>query len=102
MKGKMKLAMEIEESSSDVIEYGLISHPMTCSLDKLRREMCSSLGQLPDASRWRAFEEKAGDMKRSMRIQNKASTASVQVNEAGEPPSDLCRERHLRSMSCAH
>ena len=93
MKGKVKLAMEIEESSSDVLEYGLISHPMTCSLDKLRREMCpSSLGQLIAGCEsmeclrgggWRHEEIDALGSKTRRRRQ-----ASKSTKQLGEPPSD--------------
>ena len=47
MSAMAKLTGEIEESTSDVIDYGLASHPMTLSQGKLWRAMhLSSLGQL--------------------------------------------------------
>ena len=83
MSKMAKLATEIEESSSDVIDYGLVSHPMTCPHDKLWRAMHpSSLGQLIAGCKLMACPSKRRVM-RSMRLfPDKVSTDNVQTIEA--------------------
>merc|ERR1712065_30987 len=38
MSAMVKLAREIEKSASDVVGYGMVSHPMTSSRDKLSKD----------------------------------------------------------------
>ena len=67
----VKLATEIEESTSGVIDYGMVSHFMPRPHDKLWRAMrLSFLGQLIARCKLmtHVFEEKVGNMKRSVRV----------------------------------
>jgi hypothetical protein len=89
MSAMVKLAREIEKSASDVVGYGMVSHPMTSSRDKLWRAMLSFLSRpaecgMPVDSV--SFQEKAGYMVRSMRLipTNKVSTDNIRVNEAAQ------------------
>ena len=84
MSAMVKLAREIEESASDVVGYGMVSHPMTSSRDKLWRAMLSFLSRpaecgMPVDSV--SFQEKAGYM---VIPTNKVSTDNVRVNEAAQ------------------
>merc|ERR1711991_639309 len=54
----VKLAREIEKSASDVVGYGMVSHPMTSS-----RDMVRSMRLIPT---------------------NKVSTDNIRVNEAAQ------------------
>ena len=71
MSAMVKLAREIDEWASNVVGYGMASHPMTSSRDKLWRAMLSFLsrpagcGMPVDGV---SFQEKAGYMVRSLRL----------------------------------
>merc|ERR1712065_37752 len=89
MSAMVKLARQIDESASDVVGYGMVSHPMTSSRDKLGRAMLSFLSRpaecgMPVDSV--SFQEKPGYMVRSMRLipTNKVSTDNIRVNEAAQ------------------
>ena len=87
MSTMVKLTREIEELASDVIGVGMVTHSVTYFSDMLWRAMLSFLSrpadcrtQVDDVS----FEEKVGDMERSMRLipTSKVSKDNIRVNGA--------------------
>ena len=89
MSAMVKLARQIDESASDVVGYGMVSHPMTSSRDKLLRAMLSFLSRSADCGMLVdgvSFQEKAGYMMRSMRLilTNKVLTDNIWVNEVAQ------------------
>jgi len=89
MSRMVKLAREIEESASDVVGYGMVSHPMTSSRDKLWRAMLSFLSRPADCGMpvdEVSIQQKNGYVVRSMRMihTNKFSTDNIHINEAAQ------------------
>merc|ERR1712012_1109683 len=89
MSRMVKLAREIDESASDVVGYGMVSHPMTCSRDQVWRAMLSCLSRPADSGMpvdEVSLEQKNGYMVRSMRMiaTNKFSTDNIRINEAAQ------------------
>merc|ERR1719328_428667 len=88
MSRMVKLAREIE-SVSDVVGYGMVSHPMTSSRDQVWRAMLSFLSRPADCGMpvdEVSLQQKNGYMVRSMRMipTNKVSTENIRVNEAAQ------------------
>ena len=84
MSAVVKLAMEIDEWASNVVGYGMVSHTMTSSRDKLWRAMLSFLSRPADCGMpvdGVSFEEKAGYMVRSMRS---IPTNTVDIQHSSE------------------
>ena len=97
MSAMVKLVMEIEESASEVTGNGMVFHLMTYSRDKVVESNALSLLSRPADCRMQvgdvSFEERVGDMVKSMRLipTTKVSTDHVRVYEAA-------RETTFRSV----
>merc|ERR1712064_206724 len=89
MSAMVKLARQIDEAASDVVGYGMVSHPMTSSRDKLWRAMLSFLSRPADCGMpvdEVFIQQKNGYVVRSMRMihTNKFSTDIIHINEAAQ------------------
>jgi hypothetical protein len=89
MSKMAKLAREIDESASDVVGYGMVSHTMTSSRDRVWRAMLSFLPRPADCGMpvdEVTLQHKKGYMVRSMRLisTNTFSTDNIYINEAAQ------------------
>jgi len=84
-----KIAQEIESKQHDIVGYGMVSHPYTCTREKLWKAMNAVLR---DPCRFGIkvdqvmVQDQAGFLKRYYRIisQNRVKVEHVRVNEAAQ------------------
>merc|ERR1712007_390414 len=83
------IARELESKTHDIVGYGMVSHPYTCSREKLWKAMLAVLRDPPrygiKVDQFR-IQDQPGFLKRAYRIisQNRVKLEVVRVNEAAQ------------------